>query len=114
MGIDEKYPLEVLLKSARDFTKTLGRRITFEYIMIPGVNMGKENALKLVKILRSVNCKINLIPLNTELHGWRKPNEDEIDTFRELLKASKVPILNRRSPGKDINGACGMLAAVSY
>jgi 23S rRNA (adenine2503-C2)-methyltransferase len=114
MGIDEKYPLDLLLKSAREFTKTLGRRITFEYIMIPGVNMGKENAERLVKILRSVNCKINLIPLNTELHGWRKPNEEEIDTFRELLKASKVPILNRRSPGKDINGACGMLAAVSY
>lgn len=112
MGIEEKYPLDSLLKAARNFTKTLGRRITFEYVLIPGVNMGKENAYKLVKILRSVNCKINLIPLNTELQGWRRPTEDEIDEFRQQIQHSGVPILNRRSPGKDINGACGMLAGM--
>lgn len=114
MGIDEKYPLDVLLRSVRNFTKTLGRRITFEYVMIPGVNMGWDNAHKLVKILRSVNCKINLIPLNTELQGWRRPTEEEINEFKFMIKPSGVPILNRRSPGKDINGACGMLAGMYY
>ncbi|MCB1180311.1 MAG: 23S rRNA (adenine(2503)-C(2))-methyltransferase RlmN [Leptospiraceae bacterium] len=110
MNINNKYPLKDLLKSARNFTKTLKRKITFEYIMIPEINMGEENARLLVKLARSVNCKINLIPLNTTLNGWRSPTEKEIDEFKELIKPSNVPIMNRRSPGKDIHGACGMLA----
>ncbi len=110
MNVDKKYPLMDLLKVARKFTKTLGRKITFEYVMIPEVNMGKENAKRLVKLARSVNCKINLIPLNTDLNGWRRPTEVEVEEFKELIKESHVPIINRRSPGKDIHGACGMLA----
>jgi 23S rRNA (adenine2503-C2)-methyltransferase len=110
MNVDEKYPLKDLLVTARKFTKTLGRRITFEYVMIPEINMGTENAKRLVKIARSVNCKINLIPINTDFHGWRRPTEKEIDEFKELVKEAKVPVMNRRSPGKEINGACGMLA----
>jgi 23S rRNA (adenine2503-C2)-methyltransferase len=110
MNIDQKYPLEDLLKTARKFTKTLGRKVTFEYIMIPSINMGQENANRLIKIARSVNCKINLIPLNTDFNGWRRPTEDEVEEFRTLLNPAKVPVMNRRSPGKDIHGACGMLA----
>ena len=110
MDIDKKYPLEDLLEVARKFTKTLGRKITFEYIMIPSVNMGQENANRLIKLARSVNCKINLIPLNTDFNGWRRPTEEEIEEFRKMLTPAKVPITNRRSPGKDIYGACGMLA----
>ncbi len=110
MNVNKKYPLLDLLKAARNFTKTLGRKITFEYIMIPDINMDPANAKKLVKIARSVNCKINLIPLNTDLHGWRRPTEEEILQFQELIKEANVPTMNRRSPGKDIHGACGMLA----
>lgn len=110
MGIDKKYPLEDLIEAARNFTRTLNRRITFEYILIPGVNMGQENAKKLKRLVSSLNCKLNLIPLNTEFNGWRRPTESEIEEFREQIKASGVPVMNRRSPGKDINGACGMLA----
>ena len=110
MNVDEKYPMKDLLVVARKFTKTLGRKITFEYVMIPEINMGMDNAKRLVKIARSVNCKINLIPINTDFHGWRRPTEKEIDEFKELIKEAKVPVMNRRSPGKEINGACGMLA----
>ena len=110
MNVDEKFPLETLLLAARNFTKTLGRKITFEYVMIPEINMGPENAKKLVKIARSVNCKINLIPVNTDFHGWRRPTEEEVEIFKSQIKESNVPIMNRRSPGKEINGACGMLA----
>jgi 23S rRNA (adenine2503-C2)-methyltransferase len=110
MDISEKFPLEELLAAARKFTKELKRRITFEYVMIPGVNMGKINADKLVKIARSVDCKINLIPLNTTFNNWRKPTEIEIEEFRSIVLTAGVPVINRRSPGKDIDGACGMLA----
>lgn len=113
MDIEEKFSLPELLEAAKEYTKTLKRRITFEYVMIPGVNMGTEDAKKLVKIARSLDCKINVIPLNTEFFGWRRPTPEEVDRFVRLLEPAGVPILNRRSPGKDINGACGMLAAKS-
>lgn len=113
MDIEEKFSLPELLEAARDYTKTLKRRITFEYVMIPGVNMGPEDAKKLVKIASKLDCKINVIPLNTEFFGWRRPSPEEVDRFLRLIEPAGVPILNRRSPGKDINGACGMLAAKS-
>ncbi len=110
MGIDEKYPLDELLSRARNFTKTLDRRITFEYVMIPGVNMDENSAEKLVRIGRSVNCKINLIPLNTEFNGWRRPTLSEVEQFQSLLEPAKVPVMVRRSAGHEIFGACGMLS----
>ncbi|EMY78379.1 23S rRNA m2A2503 methyltransferase [Leptospira weilii serovar Ranarum str. ICFT] len=113
MDIEEKFALSELLQAAKDFTRELNRRITFEYVMIPGVNMGPENANKLVKIARSLDCKINVIPLNTEFFGWRRPTREEVAEFIALLEPAGVPILNRRSPGKDIFGACGMLASKS-
>ncbi|ASV11186.1 dual-specificity RNA methyltransferase RlmN [Leptospira santarosai] len=113
MDIEEKFSLPELLQAAKDFTRELKRRITFEYVMIPGVNMGPEDASKLVKIARSLDCKINVIPLNTEFFGWRRPTRGEVEEFIALLEPSEVPILNRRSPGKDIFGACGMLASKS-
>ncbi|AAS71339.1 23S rRNA (adenine(2503)-C(2))-methyltransferase RlmN [Leptospira interrogans] len=113
MDIEEKFSLPELLQAAKDFTRELKRRITFEYVMIPGVNMGFENANKLVKIAKSLDCKINVIPLNTEFFGWRRPTREEIAEFIALLEPAGVPILNRRSPGKDIFGACGMLASKS-
>lgn len=110
MNIDKKYPLEKLLETAKKFTKVLKRRITFEYIMIPDVNMGRENANRLIKIARSMDCKINLIPLNTNFNGWKRPTEEEISDFMGILKDANILVLNRQSPGKDIHGACGMLS----
>jgi 23S rRNA (adenine2503-C2)-methyltransferase len=110
MGIDEKYPLDDLIRVAKKYTEVIKRRITFEYIVIPGVNNSPKHAKQLIKIAKSINCKINLIPLNTEFNGWRRPSQSEIDEFKLMISDSKVPIMNRRSPGKDIDGACGMLA----
>ena len=110
MDVDRKYPLDKLLEVARRYTRTLDRKITFEYVMIPDVNMGPENAARLVKIGRSVRCKINLIPLNTNLQGWRRPTAAEIEEFQSTLLDADLPVFNRGSPGKDIDAACGMLA----
>lgn len=111
MDINEKHSLEDLLSAAKRFTKELKRPITFEYVMIPGVNMRSNDAQKVVQILRSVeNCKINVIPLNTEFHGWRRPTREEVMEFIDQISVAQVPVLNRNSPGKDIGGACGMLA----
>ncbi len=110
MDINRKYPMSALLQAARRFTKELDRPITFEYVMIPGVNMSKQSARELIKIAHSVRCKINLIPLNTQFHGWPRPNPQEIHHFQSQLLEANVPVFHRGSPGLGIQGACGMLA----
>ncbi|MCR9142064.1 MAG: 23S rRNA (adenine(2503)-C(2))-methyltransferase RlmN [bacterium] len=110
MDVDKKYPLDKLLIAARAYTRAMERRITFEYVMIPGVNMNDEHLRRLIKIGRSVRCKINLIPLNTTLQGWRRPSLAEAQKFQGALLDAGLTVFNRGSPGKDVNGACGMLA----
>lgn len=110
MPIDKEFPLNDLLAVVKEYTQILNKRVTFEYIMMPGVNMGKEHIQKLVKIGNSISCKINLIPLNTEFEGWRRPTDDEIIQFESALRKEGILVFNRQSPGKDIDAACGMLA----
>lgn len=110
MDVTEKHSLQELLDSARRYTKELKRRITFEYIMIPDQNMGQQDLEKLISIAGSLRCKINLIPLNTSLHGWRAPTPSEMQAFQDALRRQGILSFNRGSPGKDVDGACGMLA----
>ncbi len=113
MDVNRKYPMDKLILAARRYTKELKRRITFEYVLIPDVNMGEKNARRLAKVARSVNCKVNLIPLNTTLQGWRRPNAEEVARFQDILHQADVAVFNRGSPGKSIDAACGMLALKS-
>jgi 23S rRNA (adenine2503-C2)-methyltransferase len=112
MDVNDKFALDKLLDAAERFVRELGRAITFEYVMIPGTNMTSEHVHLLAKIAKRIgNCKFNVIPLNTEFFGWRGPSDEEIDSFiLQLKQKARVPVLNRRSPGKEIGGACGMLA----
>lgn len=110
MPIDKEFPLKELLAIVKEYTQILNKRVTFEYIMMPGVNMGKEHIQQLIKIGNSISCKINLIPLNTTFEGWRRPTDDEIIQFESALRKEGILVFNRQSPGKDINAACGMLA----
>ena len=110
MDIDRKYPMDKLIRVARRYTREMSRRVTFEYVLIPDVNMGLRNAEKLIKIARSVHCKVNLIPLNTDFEGFRRPSPEEIEDFQELLYEGGVHVFNRGSPGRSIDAACGMLA----
>ncbi len=112
MDINERHSLQELLDAAERFVRELDRTITFEYVMIPGVNMSDHHIRLLAKIAGRIGkCKFNVIPLNTKFFGWKAPTEEEVIQFVKKLKiASKVPVMNRRSPGKEIGGACGMLA----
>ena len=110
MDVNRKYPLDRLVRVARRFTRELDRRITFEYVLMPDVNMGPRNAHKLIKIARSMPCKVNLIPLNTDLEGFRRPSAEEVEDFQEQLHEAGVTVFNRGSPGRSIDAACGMLA----
>jgi 23S rRNA (adenine2503-C2)-methyltransferase len=110
MDIDLKYPLEELLDAARRLNRELHRPVMFEYVMIPEKNMDASSLKRLIQIARRVHCKINLIPLNTNLQGWRRPTDEEVAEFQQGLRSAGILAFNRGSPGREVNGACGMLA----
>lgn len=110
MDIDAKYPLNELIDAARRLNRELRRPVMFEYVMIPEQNMDAANLKRLIQIARRVNCKINLIPLNTNLQGWRRPTEAEVEEFQLALRQAGILAFNRGSPGREIDGACGMLS----
>jgi len=111
MPVNRKYPLETLLTACRDYEMPLRRRITFEYILMGGVNDSMEQAGKLARLLRGVRCKINLIPFN-EFPGseFRRPPDDRIDAFRNVLIDHRYTAILRASKGADILAACGQLS----
>jgi 23S rRNA (adenine2503-C2)-methyltransferase len=110
MPINERQPLEGLLAAARRYTRDRRRKITFEYVMMAGVNMEPRHGDQLVAIARSMRCKINLIPLNTDLAGMSRPSPGDAADFRRRLQAEGIDVFDRGSPGREVGGACGMLA----
>lgn len=114
MPINRKYPLEALLEACRQFPLPAGRRITFEYILIKGVNDSQVDARRLAKLLRPIRCKINLIPFNRhEGCDFQRPPESEIQAFYDILFDKNYTVIIRRSKGQDISAACGQLRARS-
>jgi len=110
MDINRRYALSDLLKVAARFTRELRRKITFEYIMMPGYNMDADSLQNLIQIARPLRCRINLIPLNTDFEGFRPPTQLEAEEFQRALRQAGILAFNRGNPGKKIHGACGMLA----
>lgn len=110
MPINKKYPIATLLEALRNYPLEKTRRITFEYVMIDGINDSADDARRLVKLLRAIPSKINLIPFN-EYPGceFRSPSETKILAFQNVLISSGMTALIRKSKGKDIMAACGQL-----
>lgn len=111
MPVNRKYPLKALLAACRAYEMPLRRRITFEYILMEGVNDSVDQAEKLARLLRGIRCKINLIPFNpfpgSEFH---RPSENRIDAFRNALIRHQYTAIVRASKGGDILAACGQLS----
>jgi 23S rRNA (adenine2503-C2)-methyltransferase len=112
MPINKKYPLRDMLEAAREFVRRTKRRITFEYILMEGVNDSPEDARRLLSLARSVPCKVNLIAYN-EYDGspFKRPSAGRIEAFQRILFEGNVTAILRRSKGGDILAACGQLAA---
>jgi 23S rRNA (adenine2503-C2)-methyltransferase len=109
MPVNRKYPLKVLLEACDDYVAKK-RRITFEYILIAGVNDTDEQALELAKIARRLSAKINLIPYNTvEGLDWSRPSRARQEKFQSILRKGGVTATLRREKGHDIAAACGQL-----
>ena len=114
MPINRTYPLEVLLAACRSYPLPPGRRITFEYILIKGVNDAPEDARRLARLLQPIRCKVNLIPFNPhEGSGFERPSEEAILAFQEVLVRKHFTVIIRQSKGQDISAACGQLRARS-
>jgi len=112
MPINRRYPLEVLLDACRKFPLPSGRRITFEYILLAGVNDSATDARRLARVLHGLKVKINLIPFN-EYPGccFRRPSEEAVARFQHILLEKNYTAVIRRSKGADINAACGQRRA---
>jgi 23S rRNA (adenine2503-C2)-methyltransferase len=110
MPVNRKYPLKDLLDACEYYQKKNGRMITFEYILISGVNDSLEQAIPLAALAQRLNAKINLIPYNkVEGLPWERPPEPVQDAFLRALKKRKVSATLRREKGHDIDAACGQL-----
>ncbi len=111
MPINRRYPLAELMKACRAYPLKPRQRITFEYVMLDGVNDTPEMARALVRLLRGLRCKVNLIPLNPapEL-PFRPSPRPRIEAFQRALKAAGVTATIRENRGQEICAACGMLS----
>ncbi len=110
MPLNRKWNLTELMKAAREFPLRTRERMTFEYVLIEGVNDAPEQAREVVELVRGMRARINLIALNpgTEL-PYRMPEQERVSAFREILVAAGIPTFVRRPRGRDIFAACGQL-----
>jgi len=112
MPVNRKWPIAKLLEAARNFPLSHGRRVTFEYVLLAGVNDSDADADRLIRLLRGMPCKVNLIPWNGfEGPEFARPSAERIRSFQERLRAAGVAVYIRSPRGDDIDAACGQLAA---
>ena len=111
MPVNKTYNLKSLIAACREFPLPNRRMITFEYILIEGINDRDEDALKVAKLLRGVRAKINLIPLNPGPDPeMRAPSWDDMVRFQDILAENHYTVIIRKSKGQDILAACGQLS----
>ena len=110
MPIARRYPLEELIKACKDYFDTTGRRISFEYALIDGVNDKPEHAMELIALLKGMGAHVNLIPVNrVNETGYRRGKRESVEAFCKLLNDNGQNATVRRELGSDINAACGQL-----
>jgi 23S rRNA (adenine2503-C2)-methyltransferase len=110
MPLNRKWNLEQLMKAAREFPLRTREKMTFEYVLLAGVNDAPEQAREVVELVRGIRARINLIAMNpgTEL-PYRTPEQERVAAFRKILVAAGIPAFVRRPRGRDIFAACGQL-----
>ncbi len=110
--INRKYPLKELMAACKRYIKVAPRDfVTFEYVMLDGVNDSVEQAKKLVHLVKGVSCKFNLIPFNPfPDSGFERSSPERIGAFRDVLMQAGLVTTTRKTRGEDIDGACGQLA----
>jgi 23S rRNA (adenine2503-C2)-methyltransferase len=112
MPVDKRWPIADLMAATRAFPVGRRRRVTFEYVLLAGVNDTDDDARRLVKLVHGMNAKVNLIPWNPHpLSTFERPSDDRVESFRAILDKARVSCFVRTTRGLDIDAACGMLGA---
>jgi 23S rRNA (adenine2503-C2)-methyltransferase len=111
MPVNRKWGVDALIQAARDYFEKTRRRITFEYLLLRGVNDTPEHAQQLARKLRGVPCLVNLIPFNyvPTPDGFQRPETERVRRFRTVLEAAGIETTQRVERGHDIDAACGQL-----
>lgn len=110
MPIANKYSIEELMDACAYYFEQTGRRITFEYSLVGGVNDTKEDAEELIALAAPLNCHINLIPVNPiKERDFVQSDTTHIQAFKNRLERNRLNVTIRREMGRDIDGACGQL-----
>jgi 23S rRNA (adenine2503-C2)-methyltransferase len=111
MPINKKYPLSTLMKACQEYPLRTWEHLTFEYVMLGGLNDAAEDARRVVRLLAPLkSVKVNLIPWNPGELPYRESSEERIEEFRRILVERGVPAFVRYSRGRDVMAACGQLA----
>lgn len=112
MPINKVYRIEDVMEAIRVYIEKTNRRVTFEYILLKGLNDSAENAKELAKLIRGMNAYVNLIPYNeTENLDFKRSSKDSIMRFYDILKKEKISVTIRKEFGGNIDAACGQLRA---
>lgn len=110
MPIAERYPIDEVVEACRYYFEQTGRRITFEYSLVGGVNDSREDAEEFCELVRGLNCHVNLIPVNPIAErDFVQSGKKEVLAFKERLERKGIAVTVRREMGRDIDGACGQL-----
>lgn len=111
MPINRKYPLKALLEACKKFPKGPREYITFEYVLLGGVNDTADDARRVARLLSDLGrVKVNLIPWNPGALPYQEPSEESIEAFHKILLERGIPAFTRYSRGRDVMAACGQLA----
>ena len=114
MPINKKYPIELLLQTLREYPLEKRRRITFEYVLLAGVNDSEEDAKRVARLLRGMPCKLNIIPFNQHpLAPYKRPTPEAIESFQVRVRELGLATYLRTPRGDDISAACGQLANIA-
>lgn len=110
MPIANRYKIEELMEACRYYFEKTGRRLTFEYSLVGGVNDTNQDAQELTELVKTLNCHVNLIPVNPiKERDFVESNKERVYAFKNKLEKNKINVTIRREMGRDIDGACGQL-----
>ena len=113
MAINKAYPIEVLIEAIKEYINKTNRRVTFEYIMLKGINDSEKHALELSQLLKGINAYVNLIPYNETSHiNLEKSSKEQILKFYDILKKNKINVTVRKEFGSKVSAACGQLRSI--
>jgi 23S rRNA (adenine2503-C2)-methyltransferase len=108
-------PLKTLLAACRRYPLPPQRRLTFEYVLLAGVNDREADAARLVKLVSGIRCKVNLIPFNPfPGSAFHRPSDHDVLAFQSIVRSAGIDVFIRKSRGRDVLGACGQLGAIPH